>query len=120
MESTKQKVHEIIRAASNACAEIDGGSAQMPGEDSSAVVPIQTGMIIAIASTHGIEVSNATAADLLHRFSEEVPGSQVLFGRQALVGWLPGIDVVNNDSTAVAFTEAIGWAANRYFENAEK
>ena len=57
MASTKQKVHDIIHAASSACAGIDGGSAQVPESDSVAIVPIQITMIIAIASEHGIEIT---------------------------------------------------------------
>jgi len=119
MASTNQKVHGIIHAASNACAGIDGSLAQAPESDSVAIVPIQTTMIVAIASEHGIEITNAAAADLLLTFSATVRSRQVLSNRQALVGWLPGIDIDNNDSTAAALTEAIGWAANSYFDQAE-
>jgi uncharacterized protein (DUF697 family) len=119
MASSKQKVHGIIRAASIACDGIDGGLAQVPGSDSGAIVPIQTSMIIAIASEHGIEITNAAAADLLLTFSATVRSRQVSFSRQAMAGWLPGIDNAVNDSTAAALTEAIGWAANSYFDQAE-
>jgi uncharacterized protein (DUF697 family) len=118
MASAKQKVHGIIHAASNACAGVDGGLAQVPESDSGAIAPIQTTMIIAIASEHGIEITHAAAADLLLTFSATVR-SQVPFSRQALAGWLPGIDNAVNDSTAAALTEAIGWAANSYFDQAE-
>ena len=119
MASTKQKVHGIIHEASMVCAGIGGGSATAPGSDSVAVVPIQITMIIAIASEHGIEITEAAAADLLLAFTATVRSRQLPVGRQALVGWLPGIDSVINDSTAAALTEAIGWAANSYFEQAE-
>ena len=119
MASAKQKVHGIIHAASIACAGIDGGLAQVHESDSVAIVPIQTTMIIAIASEHGIEITNAAATDLLLTFTATARSRQVLFNRQALVGWLPGIDNVVNDSTAAALTEAIGWAANSYFEKTE-
>jgi uncharacterized protein (DUF697 family) len=118
MASTKQNVHGIIHAASDACAWIDGGLAQVPESDSGAIVPIQTAMIIAIASEHGIEITHAAAADLLLTFTSTAR-SQVPFSRQALAGWLPGIDNAVNDSTAAALTEAIGWAANSYFDQAE-
>jgi len=118
MASTKQKVHGIIHEASVACAGIGGDPAQVPGSDSVAIVPIQTNMIMAIASEHGIEVSKAAAADLLLTFTATVRSRQLPVGRQALVGWLPGIDNVINDSTAAALTEAIGWAANSYFDQA--
>jgi uncharacterized protein (DUF697 family) len=53
------------------------------------------------------------------KFTATVRSRQVLFSRQALVGWLPGIDNVSNDSTAAALTEAIGWAASSYFDQTE-
>jgi uncharacterized protein (DUF697 family) len=120
MASTHQKVHGIIHEASVACAGIDGGSAQGAGLDSEAIVPIQTAMIMAIASAHGIEIFDAAAADLLLTFSATARSRLVPFGRQAFVGWLPGIDIDNNDSTAAALTEAIGWAANSYFGQTEE
>jgi len=119
MASTKQNVHGIIRAASIACAGIDEGLSQASGSGSDTIDPIQTNMIMAIASEHGIEISHAAAADLLHTFSATIRSRQLPFNRQALVGWLPGIDNVTNDSTAASFTEAIGWAANSHFEPAE-
>lgn len=119
MASTQQKVHEIIQAASLACVGIDGGPGQMPEAVSLAISPIQTNMILAIASEHGIEIDNAAAADLLLTFSATVRSRQVPFSRQALVGWLPGIDNDTNDSAVAALTEAIGWAANSHFEQTE-
>jgi len=118
MASTQQKVHEIIQTASNACAEIDGDSEQFPEADSLTIVPIQNTMIIAIASEHGIEITNAAAADWLLEFSATVLSRQAPFSRQALGGWLPGIDNDNNVSTAAVLTEAIGWTANSHFEQA--
>jgi uncharacterized protein (DUF697 family) len=118
MASTKQKVHGIIHEASIACAGIGGSSAQVPGSDPVAIVPIQTGMIMAIASEHGIGIAEAAAADLLLTLTATVRSRQLPVGRQALVGWLPGIDNVINDSTTSALTEAIGWAANSYFDQA--
>jgi len=76
-------------------------------------------MIIAIASAHGIEITNAAAADLLLTFSATVQNRQVPFGRQAFVGWLPGIDIDDNDLSAAALTEAIGWAANSFFDQTD-
>jgi len=118
MASTKQNVHGIIHEASIACAGIRGGLAQVPGTDSVAIAPIQTDMIMAIASEHGIEIGKAAAADLLLAFTATVRSRQLPVGRQALVGWVPGIDNAMNDSTAAALTEAIGWAANSHFEQA--
>jgi uncharacterized protein (DUF697 family) len=119
MASTKQKVHDIIHEASNACAGIDGGIAQASESGSVTIVPIRTTMIIAIAAQHGIEITDDAAADLLLMFSSTMQGGQVSLSRQALAGWLPGIDNVNNEPTAAALTEAIGWTANSYFDQIE-
>lgn len=108
MASTKQIVHGIIHAASFACDEID--------EDAAAIVKIQVTMIIAIASEHGIEVSNAAAVDLMHTFLATMESHPVQASRQLLVGWIPGIEDNSDDSTTAARTEAIGWTANSYFE----
>jgi uncharacterized protein (DUF697 family) len=109
MASSKQKIHGIIHEASNACDGVDGDSV---------IVQIQTKMILAIASEHGIEINNAAATELLQTFIATVRSRQVHFSRQALAGWLPGIDNTADESKAAALTEAIGWAANSYFEKA--
>ena len=71
---------------------------------------------MAIAAEHGIAISDADAADLLRSLSETIKGRQVHLSRQAMAGWLPGIENANNDSAATARTEAIGWAANSHFD----
>jgi uncharacterized protein (DUF697 family) len=119
MASTKQNVHDIISAAAIASCAIDAGSAPAPESDSTEIVSIHTNMIMAIASEHGIEISNADAADLLQSLSETIKGRQVHLSRQAMAGWLPGIDNANNDSAKTARTEAIGWAANSHFDQTE-
>lgn len=119
MASTSQKVHGIIHEASHACAGIDGGLAQAPEADPAAIVQIQTSMIMAIASAYGMPINNADAADLLRAFTDTVRSRQVPFSRQAMAGWLPGIDNAVNDSTAAAMAEAIGWVANSHFSQAE-
>jgi uncharacterized protein (DUF697 family) len=110
MVPAKQKIHEIIHDASDACDGVDGDSA---------IAPIQVSMILALASEYGIEMNNAAATELLQKLTATVRSRQVHFSRQALVGWLPGIDNPENDSTAAALTEAIGWAANSHFEKNE-
>ncbi|MEO7622579.1 MAG: hypothetical protein ABIS30_05895 [Gallionella sp.] len=119
MASTRQNIHEIIRSTSIACEEIDLGSAQTSESNTAAIVSTQTAMIIAIAAEYALEIDTAAAENLLLTFSATVQGRQVLLSRQALAGWLPGINSDMNDSTAAALTEAIGWAANSHFEQAK-
>jgi len=119
MASTKQQVHGIIQTAATACDKIDGGSSSVSESDPTIFAPIQANMIIAIASAYGIEVTDAESTDLLETFSATIQSHPVLAGRQLLVGWLPGIDDIGEHSTAAGRAEAIGWAANSYFEKAE-
>jgi uncharacterized protein (DUF697 family) len=116
MATKNQKIHGIIHTASAACAGIGGGLAQIPGSDSVAIVPLQTAMIVAIASEHGVTLTKAAAADLLLTFTATIGGR---FLSQVLIGWVPGLGNIINASTAAALTEAIGWGADAYFDESE-
>jgi uncharacterized protein (DUF697 family) len=116
MPSTKQTVHGIIQAASNACADIKGSMENAPESESAAIAPIQTDMIIAIASVHGIGITQAEAADLQLKLSSTSQGGLSTLSHPAMVGWLPGVNAADNGSMSAALTEAIGWTANKHFE----
>jgi uncharacterized protein (DUF697 family) len=116
MATKNQKVHGIIHLAAASCAAIGGGLAQVPGADSLAIVPLQTAMITAIANEHGITITKFIAADLLLTFAATTGGRLL---SQVLVGWIPGFGNAINASTAGALTEAVGWAADAYFEKSE-
>lgn len=116
MATKSQKIHAIIHGAAAACAAIGGGLAQIPGSDSVAIVPLQTAMIMAIANQHGVELTNAAAADLVLTFAA-TQGGRLL--SQVLVGWIPGFGNAINASTAAALTEAIGWAADSFFDKTD-
>ena len=116
MATKNQKVHGIIHTAAAACGGIGGGMAQLPGSDSAAIIPLQTAMIVAIAHVHGFNITKTAAADVLLTFSATIGGR---FLSQVLVGWVPGAGNVINASTAAALTEAIGWAADSYFDESE-
>src|ERR1700761_7782849 len=112
MATKNQKIHGIIHAASVAAAGVGGGLAQLPGSDSVPLVAIQTGMIVAIASQHGVEITKALALDVIVSYATTTSGR---FLSQLLVGWIPGVGNAINASTAAAITEAVGWAADKYF-----
>ena len=95
-------------------AVVGGGLAQLPGSDAPILAGIQTTMIIALADLHGVKVTKTAAADLLLTFAASTGGRMV---SQVLLGWMPGIGNALNASTAAALTEAVGWAANAYFED---
>jgi len=113
MATRNQKVHGIIHTTSASAGLVGGGLAQIPGSDMPVLVGLQTAMIVAIAQEHGVSLTKTAAADLLLTFPAGYGGRAL---SQALVGWIPGLGNAINASTAMAITEAIGWAADAYFE----
>ena len=116
MATTNQKIHGVIHSASTGAGAIGAGLAQIPGSDAPVIAGIQTAMIAAIADQYGVEISKAASADLLLTFAATTVGRGL---SQWLVGWIPGWGNAVNATTAVAITEAIGWAADAYFADAE-
>ena len=113
MPSTKQMVHGIVQEASRACANINESSENAAESE---LAPIQTGMIIAIASVHGIAITQAEAAELQLKFSSTARGGLSALSHGAMVGWLPGVTGSDYGSRSASDTEAIGWTANNHFE----
>ena len=113
MATRDQKIHGIIHTAAASSAAVGGGLAQVPGADMPVIAGIQTTMIMAIALEHGAQISKTAAAELLLTFGASYGGRAI---SQALVGWIPGIGNAINATTAAGLTEAIGWAADAYFE----
>lgn len=115
MATKNQKVHGIIHTSSAAAAAVGAGLAQLPGSDAPILMGVQTAMIVSVADVHGASVTKATAAKLLLTFSATMAGRTA---SQVLIGWLPGIGNAANAATAAALTQAVGWAADAYFEDA--
>jgi uncharacterized protein (DUF697 family) len=111
-----QKIHGIIHTCALACSGVGAGLAQVPGSDSIAIVPLQTAMITAIASEHEVSFGKGAAADLLLTSTATMAGRTA---SQFLLGWIPVGGNILNAGTAAAITEAIGWAANAYFEKTD-
>lgn len=113
MATKNQKVAGIITTTAASAAAVGAGLAQIPGSDTPVLCTLQTGMIVAIAQVHGANITKTAAADLLLTFSAATGGR---FLSQVLVGWIPGWGNTINATTAASITTAIGWAANKYFE----
>lgn len=116
MASRRAKVHGVIHTASAAAAAVGAGMAQLPGSDAPVLATLQTAMIVGIAEVHRASITKAAAADLLLTFAAVVGGRTA---SQLLIGWMPGLGNALNAATAASITEAIGWAAHHYFEEAE-
>jgi len=112
MAKRKHKVHGVVHTAAAAAAGVGAGLAQIPGSDTPVLCGIQTTMIMAVADLHGASITKAVAADLLLTFTASMAGRGV---SQVLVGWIPGFGNAINAATAAALTEAVGWAAHKYF-----
>ena len=112
MASKNEKIHGIIHTAAAASGLVGAGMAQVPGSDAPVLVSIQTMMILAIADQHNVSLKKTAAADFLLTFTATHGGRGV---SQWLVGWIPGYGNTINASTAIALTEAVGWAADAYF-----
>lgn len=110
----KEKVHGIVHGASAAAAAAAAGLAQLPGSDYAILVPIQGGMVAAIALVHGRKLTEAAATGVVGTIGATVVGRTVT---QVLVGWIPGVGNAINAATAVALTEAIGWFSHKFFED---
>lgn len=110
----KEKVHGIIHGASGAAAAAAAGTAQIPLSDYLLLMPIQGGMVAAIALVHGRKLNEAAATGIVGTLGATVVGRSV---SQVLVGWIPGIGNAVNAATAAALTEAIGWFSHKFFED---
>jgi uncharacterized protein (DUF697 family) len=109
----KEKVHGIIHSASLAAGAVGAGAAQIPGSDYVLLIPIQAGMISAIALVHGRKLSEAGATSVIGTFGGTIVGRTI---SQFLIGWIPGLGNAINATTAAGLTEAIGWSAHKFFE----
>lgn len=107
-------VHMIIHTASTSAAAVGGGLAQIPMADHLVIIPLQTAMIVSIGAYYGVSVTQGTATSLLATFAATVAGRTA---SQWLVGWIPLYGNAINATTAASITEAIGWAAEKYFRD---
>lgn len=103
----------IIHSFSTLAAGVGAGLAQLPGSDAPVLVSLQVTMIMALARNHGAELEEAAATQLVLTFAATMGGRTL---SQWLVGWIPGWGNTINASTAAALTEAVGWAAVKWFE----
>jgi uncharacterized protein (DUF697 family) len=117
MATRNEKIHGIIHTTAAAAAGVGAGLAQIPGSDAPILCGLQTAMIVSIGQVHGAHVTKTAAADLILTFTAAAGGRAL---SQFLVGWIPGFGNVINASTAASITEAIGWAADAYFQDEEK
>ncbi|MEG0237793.1 MAG: hypothetical protein RR523_10415 [Cetobacterium sp.] len=113
-ENKEIRCHAIIHTASAATGGVGAGLAQLPLADAIPIMTVQVGMIMSLASVYEVELTEGAAKGLIAGFAGTTIGRNVA---GVLVGWVPGFGNAIKASTAVALTEAIGWAAVSHFEN---
>lgn len=116
-QTDRGTIHGIIHTTSIAAGGVAAGLAQVPGADIPAIMAIQIPMVIGIAQKHGIEMSKSGAAALISSIAARTFGLTI--SRQ-LVGWIPGFGNAIKATTAIAITEALGWAADAYFRSGKR
>jgi uncharacterized protein (DUF697 family) len=73
----KEKVHGIIHGASVAAAAAGAGMAQLPGSDYVVLMPIQAGMVSAVALVHNRKLSEASATSVIGTLGATLVGRTV-------------------------------------------
>lgn len=113
-DEQKVKCHAIIHGASAAAGTAASGLAQLPCADNLVITPIQITMIISLGAVLEMELSKSSATAILGTVATGTIGRGV---SQIALGWIPGLGNFINATTAASITEAVGWAAVKYFEN---
>ncbi|HWR08949.1 YcjF family protein, partial [Sporomusa sp.] len=116
-QDEKIKSNAIIHSAATAAGSVGAGLAQVPLSDATIIMPIQVTMITSLGLVFGVKVTDSMAKGIIESLAASFVGRGVV---QLLLGWVPGVGNVVNASTAVAITEAVGWAAVRNFKNKQK
>ena len=116
----KKKCNEVIHTASLAAAGVGAGAVAIPvvgsivqAFDESAIPPIQITMIVSIGKIFETSVSKEMAASILTAMLAAKTGRKIA---GLLAGMIPVAGAVINGGTAASITEAIGWAAVKYFD----
>ena len=107
----------LIHVFSGLAGGVGFGLAQLPSSDAPVIVSIQTTMIMALAERYAVEMSRTAAAELALTLAATMVGRSA---SQVLVGWIPGMGNLLNAATAASITEAVGWAAVRWFQRSER
>lgn len=110
----RERCAKIIHTTSVLAGGVGAGLAQIPLSDNAILIPLQTGMTLALAQVFDISLTRSAAT------ATATTALATTIGRGAselLVGWLPGIGNVINATTAASITEAAGWTvANEFFK----
>lgn len=103
----------LIHGFSSLAATIGGGLAQLPGADATILASIQATMVMALAEKYNMPMHKTAAAELVLTLGATIVGRQLSRrARSRVPGWGNAIGA----ATAFTLTEAIGWAAVKWFQ----
>ncbi|HMV69404.1 MAG TPA: hypothetical protein PKA64_21355 [Myxococcota bacterium] len=102
----------LIHGFASVSGAIGAGLAQLPGADAPILASVQATMIMALAEKYGVPMHKTAAAELVLTLGATIVGRQMSRRvRSRVPGWGNAVGAV----TAFGLTEAMGWAAVRWF-----
>ncbi len=105
-EEQRTKCQAIIHGAAGLSAAA-GGIMLLPGSDSVAIMPVQVGMILALAKVFDVKINRAVAKSAAYSSFGTILGKGA---SRLLAGLVPGAGNVVRAGVAFSITEALGWA----------
>lgn len=104
----------LIHGFSSLAATIGGGLAQLPGADAPILASIQATMVMTLAEKYAMPLQKTAAAELVLTLGATIVGRQMARRvRSRVPGWSNAVGAM----TAFSLTEAIGWAAVKWFQS---
>lgn len=103
----------IVHGHAALAGAIGAGLSPVPGPDMPVLLAVQTNMIRMLADAFEVSMTNAQCTELALTLAAGMAGRTAA---TTLVRWIPGIGPLVCAGTATVVTEAIGWAAIRWFE----
>ncbi len=115
--SDDQRASDIIHNSAIAAAAASGGLAQTAslGGDNALIIPIVSGMIVALGQLYGLSLEKVVNASIVGEFMK--PALGITGATKAIVGLIPIIGNVSNAFITFRVTKIIGWAVYSVFKD---
>lgn len=114
-EEQKRRCETIIHGAA-AVSAAAGGVMVLPGSDAVLIMPVQVGMILALADVFEVKLSRAVAKSAAYASFGQIVGKGA---SRLLAGAVPGAGHLIRAGVAFSITEALGWTVVEQLEAGE-
>lgn len=114
-ERRKRNCETIIHAAA-AVSAAAGGSTVLPGSDAVVIMPVQVGMVLALAREFDVKLTAAVAKSAAYASFGQIIGKGA---SRLLGGAIPGVGNIVRAGVAFSLTQALGWAVVAQLEAGE-